>query len=118
MAEAREEYGGKDVLILGGGDGALLCQLLKKGPRQVTIAGPPPADLGPPAGDHGGAGPRGDGRREGAHAQRVRGRPGHPGGAPPQDRGGGRPQVPRAAGSAGEEGSHRLAKCNFFTSDF
>ena len=105
MAEAREDYRDKDVLILGGGDGALLCQLLKKSPRQVTLAGPPACDHGPPAGDDGGAGPRGDGRREGAHAQRVRGGPGLPGGAPPQDRGGGRPQVPRAAGAAGEEGS-------------
>ena len=34
----REEYRDKEVLILGGGDGGILCELLKEKPKFVTVA--------------------------------------------------------------------------------
>jgi len=34
----REDYLGKEVLILGGGDGGILCELLKERPKFVTMA--------------------------------------------------------------------------------
>ena len=34
----REDYLGKEVLILGGGDGGILCELLKETPKFVTMA--------------------------------------------------------------------------------
>ena len=34
----REEYRDKEVLILGGGDGGILCELLKEKPKFVTMA--------------------------------------------------------------------------------
>lgn len=37
MCHGKQEYKGKDVLILGGGDGALLHELLKEKPKFVTM---------------------------------------------------------------------------------
>lgn len=37
MNYGNENYKGKEILILGGGDGALLCQLLKEDPAFVTM---------------------------------------------------------------------------------
>ena len=37
MQRGKIDYTDKDVLILGAGDGALLCELLKENPRMVTM---------------------------------------------------------------------------------
>jgi spermine synthase len=37
MRRGTENYADKEVLILGGGDGALLCELLKENPKKVTM---------------------------------------------------------------------------------
>ena len=37
MQRGKINYEGKDVLILGGGDGALLYELLKENPKMVTM---------------------------------------------------------------------------------
>lgn len=37
MARGKENYEGKDIVILGGGDGALLYELLKEKPKSVTM---------------------------------------------------------------------------------
>merc|ERR1712013_796713 len=37
MCHGKQEYKGKEVLILGGGDGALLNELLKEKPKFVTM---------------------------------------------------------------------------------
>jgi len=37
MQRGKIDYTGKDVLILGAGDGALLCELLKENPKMVTM---------------------------------------------------------------------------------
>jgi spermine synthase len=37
MQRGKENFEGKDVLILGGGDGALLYELLKEKPKFVTM---------------------------------------------------------------------------------
>ncbi|KAI5133223.1 Spermine Synthase [Manis pentadactyla] len=37
MGSGREDYTGKDVLILGGGDGGILCEIVKLKPKMVTM---------------------------------------------------------------------------------
>ncbi|EPQ10598.1 Spermine synthase [Myotis brandtii] len=37
MGSGKEDYTGKDVLILGGGDGGILCELVKPKPKMVTM---------------------------------------------------------------------------------
>ena len=37
MTKGEESYEGKEILILGGGDGALLWELLKENPKFVTM---------------------------------------------------------------------------------
>lgn len=37
MGSGRESYAGKDVLILGGGDGGILCEMVKQKPKMVTL---------------------------------------------------------------------------------
>jgi len=37
MCRGVENYAGKDILILGGGDGALLHELRKENPKKVTM---------------------------------------------------------------------------------
>lgn len=37
MQKGIETYEGKEIIILGGGDGGLLCELLKENPKQVTM---------------------------------------------------------------------------------
>lgn len=37
MGSGREDYAGKDVLILGGGDGGVLCEVVKLKPRMATM---------------------------------------------------------------------------------
>lgn len=37
MQRGKIDYTDKDVLILGAGDGALLCELLKENPKMVTM---------------------------------------------------------------------------------
>ncbi|XP_036925535.1 spermine synthase-like [Sturnira hondurensis] len=37
MGSGKEDYTGKDVLILGGGDGGILCELVKLKPRMATM---------------------------------------------------------------------------------
>ena len=38
LCDGRESYKDKDILILGGGDGGLLYELLKENPKMVTMA--------------------------------------------------------------------------------
>nr|BAG56951.1 unnamed protein product [Homo sapiens] len=37
MGSGKEDYTGKDVLILGGGDGGILCEIVKLKPKMVTM---------------------------------------------------------------------------------
>ncbi|XP_060263722.1 spermine synthase isoform X2 [Ovis aries] len=37
MGSGKEDYSGKDVLILGGGDGGILCEIVKLKPKMVTM---------------------------------------------------------------------------------
>lgn len=37
MQRGKEDYSGKDICILGGGDGALLYELLKENPKSVVM---------------------------------------------------------------------------------
>lgn len=37
MQRGKEDYEGKEILILGGGDGALLYELLKENPKMVLM---------------------------------------------------------------------------------
>lgn len=37
MGNGKEDYTGKDVLILGGGDGGILCEIVKLKPKMVTM---------------------------------------------------------------------------------
>lgn len=37
MQRGKENYEGKEIVILGGGDGALLWELLKENPKHVTM---------------------------------------------------------------------------------
>ena len=37
MQRGKENYEGKDIVILGGGDGALLWELLKENPKHVVM---------------------------------------------------------------------------------
>ncbi|KAK1340086.1 LOW QUALITY PROTEIN: hypothetical protein QTO34_018650 [Cnephaeus nilssonii] len=37
MGSGREDYTGKDVLILGGGDGGILCEIVKLKPKMATM---------------------------------------------------------------------------------
>ena len=37
MQRGKEDYSGKDICILGGGDGALLYELLKENPKNVVM---------------------------------------------------------------------------------
>lgn len=37
MCRGKEDYAGKEICILGGGDGALLYELLKEGPKMVVM---------------------------------------------------------------------------------
>lgn len=37
MGNGREQYAGKEVLILGGGDGGILCEAVKLKPKMITM---------------------------------------------------------------------------------
>lgn len=37
MGNGREHYGGKEILILGGGDGGILCEAVKLKPKMITM---------------------------------------------------------------------------------
>lgn len=37
MQRGKEDYAGKEIVILGGGDGALLYELLKENPKNVLM---------------------------------------------------------------------------------
>lgn len=37
MQRGKENYAGKDIVILGGGDGGLLWELLKEKPKFITV---------------------------------------------------------------------------------
>ena len=37
MGSGKKDYTGKDVLILGGGDGGILCEIVKLKPKMVTM---------------------------------------------------------------------------------
>lgn len=37
MGNGRESYAGKEVLILGGGDGGILFEMVKQKPKMITM---------------------------------------------------------------------------------
>lgn len=37
MGNGREHYAGKEILILGGGDGGILCEAVKLKPKMITM---------------------------------------------------------------------------------
>lgn len=37
MGSGKENYAGKEVLILGGGDGGILAELVKQKPKMITM---------------------------------------------------------------------------------
>lgn len=37
MGNDRENYAGKEILILGGGDGGILCEAVKFKPKMITM---------------------------------------------------------------------------------
>lgn len=37
MGSGKERYAGKEVLILGGGDGGILCEAVKLKPKMITM---------------------------------------------------------------------------------